>query len=138
MKELAVLLCAILAALLVSHASCESLQQARVRRERYLLQQEQAWHDQLRARKRADLRLPRKPSVKATDPVDVKALEALYTATNGDKWTNNTGWMKGDPCQDLWYGIYCLYDRVLQINLVLNQMTGYLPPILPIWTNCRS
>ena len=129
MKELAVLFCAILAALLVSHASCESLQQARERRQRYLLQQEQTWHGQLRAReKTAYLQLPREPSVEPTDPVDVKALEALYTATNGDKWNNNTGWMKGDPCQDLWHGLYCLYGRVLQINLVINQMTGYLPP----------
>ena len=125
---LAILLSAFLAALLVSRSSCESLEQARVRRQQYLLQQEQAWHNQLRAREKAFLQLPRKPSIQATDPTDVKALEALYTATNGDKWNNNTGWMKGDPCQDMWHGLYCLYGRVLQITLVYNQMTGYLPP----------
>lgn len=66
-----------------------------------------------------------KPST--TDPKDVKAMVALYTSTNGQTWINNTGWMKGDPCNDMWQGLYCLNGRVLQINLVYNNMTGVLP-----------
>ena len=54
-------------------------------------------------------------------------MEALYVATNGETWFNNTGWMKGDPCNDLWHGLYCLSGRVLQINMVSNNMTGSLP-----------
>ena len=62
-----------------------------------------------------------------TNPNDTKALVAFYTSTNGQTWNNNSGWMKGDPCNDLWYGIYCLSGHVLQINLVSNNLTGVLP-----------
>lgn len=65
-----------------------------------------------------------------TDPGDKAAVEALYTATNGAYWINNTRWMKGDPCNDLWYGIYCLSGRILQINMAYNNMTGSLPAAL--------
>ena len=59
---------------------------------------------------------------------DMDALKALYQSTNGAKWNNNTGWLKGDPCQSpYWYGIYCLYGRVLQINLVYNGLSGKIP-----------
>ena len=54
-------------------------------------------------------------------------MEAFYSATNGPTWINNTGWMKGDPCDDLWYGLYCLSGRVLQINIAYNNLTGALP-----------
>ena len=62
-----------------------------------------------------------------TDSGDKAAMEALYTATNGPTWVNNTGWMKGDPCNPLWHGLYCAGGRILQINLVYNNMTGSLP-----------
>ena len=36
------------------------------------------------------------------DPVQCAALVDLYTATDGDKWTNNTGWLSGSSyCS--WY-----------------------------------
>ena len=73
-------------------------------------------------------RLPKKSSTRATNPEDKQALMAFYQTTNGPKWANNSGWMKGDPCQDLWYGVYCVYGRVLQINLVYNLLSGYIPP----------
>lgn len=63
----------------------------------------------------------------ATDAGDKTAMEALYTATNGKYWANSTNWMNGDPCNDAWHGLYCLSGRVLQINLVNNNMTGSLP-----------
>ena len=40
-------------------------------------------------------------------------LEALYNATGGDNWNNNTGWKSqgGDPCgadgAQPWFGVYC-------------------------------
>ena len=63
-----------------------------------------------------------------TNPNDLAALQALYKSTNGSKWTNNTGWMKGDPCTEpYWYGLYCINGRVLQINLVYNGLAGPIP-----------
>ena len=63
-----------------------------------------------------------------TNPYDKKAIMALYQSANGPKWYNNTGWMKGDPCSyPFWYGLYCIDGRVLQINLVLNGLTGPIP-----------
>ena len=34
------------------------------------------------------------------DPVQCAALVDLYTATNGDKWANNTGWLSGSSYCD--------------------------------------
>lgn len=67
------------------------------------------------------------PSSTSTNPADEEAVRALYTVTNGDYWFNHTNWMKGDPCNDEWYGLYCINGRILQINLVFNNMTGALP-----------
>lgn len=62
-----------------------------------------------------------------TNPRDKEAMVALYTSTNGDNWYNNSNWMKGDPCDDRWYGLYCINGRVLQINMAFNNMAGPLP-----------
>ena len=63
----------------------------------------------------------------STNPQDKEALVALYSTTNGKYWFNSTRWMKGDPCDDGWHGLYCINGRVLQINLVYNNMSGPLP-----------
>lgn len=65
--------------------------------------------------------------VTPTDPGDRAAVIALYQSTNGPKWFNNTGWLKGDPCTLPWYGLYCINGRVLQINLVYNGLSGPIP-----------
>lgn len=66
-----------------------------------------------------------------TNPDDYDAIVALYHSTNGPQWANKTGWLKGDPCTyPYWFGIYCLDGRVLQINLVYNQLSGPLPSAL--------
>ena len=62
-----------------------------------------------------------------TNPKDREAMVALYTATNGRYWYNSSRWMKGDPCDNAWYGLYCVRGRVLQINIVFNNMSGALP-----------
>ena len=54
-------------------------------------------------------------------------MAALYNATNGQHWINNTRWMKGDPCIDEWHGLYCIGGHVLQINIGFNNMSGALP-----------
>ncbi|MCE7041287.1 T9SS type A sorting domain-containing protein [Dyadobacter sp. CY312] len=61
---------------------------------------------------------------------DRLSLVALYNATNGDDWTNKTGWnpsgAPGDnPCG--WYGVTCEGGRVTELNLRKNATFGYLP-----------
>lgn len=71
------------------------------------------------------------PSEQATDPGDRTALEALYHTTAGPLWRNSAGWLEGDPCQSMWYGIKCSkVGRVLEINLFNNSLVGQLPPEL--------
>ena len=38
------------------------------------------------------------------------ALVQLYNATNGKEWERNDNWLKGDPCNDKWFGIVCSRD----------------------------
>ena len=51
---------------------------------------------------------------------------ALYNRTDGDKWTDNTGWLlSADPCT--WFGVSCSGGQVLQISLISNKLTGSIP-----------
>jgi hypothetical protein len=63
------------------------------------------------------------------------ALIALYKATNGDHWVNNSGWKgrNNEPdgfsekgSEGNWYGI-TVYTRVTSINLELNGLNGDIP-----------
>ncbi len=57
---------------------------------------------------------------------ECEALEALYNATNGPAWTNDSGWLSAiDPCT--WAGISCTAGRVTTINLGSNNLVGSLP-----------
>lgn len=56
---------------------------------------------------------------------DSLALVALYDATNGDQWKNNTNWLF-DPVST-WYGITLQGDRVHLIHLYDNGLEGYIP-----------
>jgi hypothetical protein len=58
------------------------------------------------------------------------ALIALYNATNGAGWTNNTGWdtaILGTECT--WYGITCNlgWGQVTNISLSNNNLIGTIP-----------
>ncbi|MGE0021312.1 MAG: S8 family serine peptidase [Draconibacterium sp.] len=57
---------------------------------------------------------------------DSLALVAIYNATNGTNWQNKTGWLTGNVQN--WYGVK-LNDtgRVVELNLVLNGLNGYIP-----------
>ena len=58
---------------------------------------------------------------------DRAALVALYHATGGPNWANNSGWLTGAPL-DEWHGINTDSNgRVLRIQLVENSLTGPLP-----------
>lgn len=58
------------------------------------------------------------------------ALIALYNATDGDHWTNNTNWCSDKPLNE-WYGIGTMYDgtaqKVLYISLSNNNLSGNIP-----------
>jgi hypothetical protein len=56
-----------------------------------------------------------------------QSLEAMYNQTNGEKWTNNDGWMtESDQCQ--WHGISCDDEgHVTSIDLRDNNLEGQFP-----------
>ncbi len=57
----------------------------------------------------------------------MSALVALYNSTDGDNWTNNSGWLDTcDVCQ--WYGVHCSNNNVYRIELPRNNLTGPIPP----------
>lgn len=55
------------------------------------------------------------------------ALVALYNATNGDNWTNNTNWCSDKPLNE-WYGVSADYQGyVYYLNLSDNGLNGKIP-----------
>ena len=58
---------------------------------------------------------------------DRAALVALYNATGGADWTDNTNWLSNEPLSE-WHGVTTNSDgRVTELNLVSNQLTGEIP-----------
>lgn len=57
---------------------------------------------------------------------EADALIALYNATGGDDWANNSGWLL-DPVVGNWHGITTGGGHVTRINLQSNQLTGEIP-----------
>ncbi len=56
------------------------------------------------------------------------ALVALYHATNGADWNKNDHWLSDAPLGE-WYGVTTDdHDRVVELNLSQNQLSGTLPP----------
>lgn len=67
------------------------------------------------------------------DEVDI--LIEFYSATGGENWTNNTGWIDGVSNTDCnycnWYGISCDQNsKITDINLSYNNLNGTIPPSL--------
>ena len=61
---------------------------------------------------------------------DSTALVALYEATDGDNWTNNTHWLSDRPLGE-WHGVTTDADgRVTGLRLGGNQLSGSIPPEL--------
>ena len=64
------------------------------------------------------------------DNPDRAVLVALYHATNGDNWTNNSNWLSDAPLNQ-WYGVDTDNRwNVHELSLTDNQLTGQLPPEL--------
>ena len=58
---------------------------------------------------------------------DLEALTDLYSATNGENWNNNSGWLNGDPSNE-WYGVEVNSEgRVIRLDLYKNNLSGELP-----------
>lgn len=68
---------------------------------------------------------------------DKAALEALYTATDGDNWKNNTYWLSSRPVGD-WHGVTVENGRVTKLSLHDNQLAGTIPSQLGSLTNLRE
>ena len=69
------------------------------------------------------------PTFELTGPVSEKeklALIALYNATNGDNWINNTNWLTEVPVKN-WNGITVSGNKVVELDLAYNNLTGTLP-----------
>ena len=62
-------------------------------------------------------------------------LVALYHATGGANWTNNTNWLTNAPIGQ-WHGVTTdSQGRVTELNLTSNQLKGEIPPELTGLTN---
>lgn len=55
------------------------------------------------------------------------ALYSLYSATNGENWTDNTGWLGDEGTECSWFGIACDDGIVTQIVLSENNLVGTIP-----------
>ena len=69
---------------------------------------------------------------------DRDALVALYNATDGPNWTNNTNWLSDRPLGE-WYGVTTdAGGRVTEIDLSENGLTGRIPFQLGNLTRLRT
>ena len=74
----------------------------------------------------------------ATIPTaECEALVALYNSTDGDNWTDNTGWLVlADPCS--WFGVICFGGSVVQVRLGANELSGPIPHALGDLSNLEQ
>jgi Leucine-rich repeat (LRR) protein len=57
---------------------------------------------------------------------ECEALVALYNATGGTGWVNQTGWLQTTtPCQ--WFGVTCHMERIIYLQLSNQGLTGAVP-----------
>ena len=69
------------------------------------------------------------------DSADRDALVALYNATAGANWVNNTGWLTAAPIGE-WHGVTTDGDgRVVRLSLSFNELTGTIPAELGSLSN---
>ena len=67
----------------------------------------------------------------------MNALVALYDATNGDDWDDNTNWLSDEQICD-WYGVYCYSDGYVdRISLYSNSLQGTIPTELGLLTSLQ-
>ena len=77
-------------------------------------------------------------SAQDTDDADRDALVALYNATGGDNWIDNTNWLSAAPLNQ-WLGVDTDdQGRVETLWLNNNQLTGTIPPELGRLSNLQG
>ncbi len=64
-------------------------------------------------------------------------LVALYNATDGANWTNNTNWLTDNDIST-WHGVSVSNGQVTGLELVGNQLTGKIPKELGDLTNLEE
>lgn len=119
-------------------AACSGIQLEHQQLERYTPSDETRFWEALRAcRSNAVLPFAHESIATAAAPPineqDSLALVALYNATDGNNWTDNTGWLS-DPVSS-WFGVTVEEDRVTRIRLEQNQLNGTIPAELGDLTN---
>ena len=68
---------------------------------------------------------------------DRAALVAIYNATDGPNWTDNTNWLSDAPLS-AWHGVTTDADeRVVELNLERGKLSGRLPPEIGDLENLR-
>ena len=79
---------------------------------------------------------PSSVTVMVTDVAE--PLVALYNATGGANWTDNTNWLSNEALSE-WHGVTTNSDgRVTRLELNINQLTGPIPAALGNLTNLRT
>ena len=81
-----------------------------------------------------------RPDAAVTQTVasDRAALVALYNATDGPNWSNNTNWLSNAPLGE-WYGVSAdSSGRVVKLNLYRNRLSGTIPRELGNLANLES
>ena len=74
-------------------------------------------------------------TVEGSTLTDREALVALYNATDGANWTDNTNWLSQEPLST-WHGITTNSDgNVTNISLPGNVLSGTIPPSLDALDN---
>ena len=75
------------------------------------------------------------PTTTPTVASDAAALAALYEAANGANWKNNDNWLSGRPIGE-WHGVTTdRNDRVTELDLSENRLTGSIPAELGSLSN---
>ena len=76
-------------------------------------------------------------NVTITVTADRAALVALYNATGGVDWTNNTNWLSNEALSE-WHRVETDEDgRVTALRLVANELSGEIPAELENLTNLQ-
>ncbi|WP_299313033.1 hypothetical protein [uncultured Aquimarina sp.] len=69
-------------------------------------------------------------------PEERHALVALYNATDGDNWKNNTNWLSDEPVSD-WYGVTVSNNTVTRLMIFSNNLRGTIPSEIGSLLNLR-
>ena len=73
-----------------------------------------------------------------------RALEALFSATNGDNWTTNSGWIDDPVCdgslpnRSSVYGVLCDDNTITWLDLKCNGLSGSLPDVFDLLEGLRG